>query len=65
MIHRLHGLMAAGRIGATVCGVYSNAETTVTEVALPCYYTLHEANEIDWGWRVTVPVTVATGHRTR
>jgi len=55
--------MADCRIGATVCGVYSITETTATAVALPFCYTLRETNETDWGWRVTVPVTVAAGHR--
>ena len=43
-------------------GVYSIGETTVTAVALPFYYTMREANETDWGWRLTAPVTIAAGN---
>lgn len=43
-------------------GVYSVGATTVTAVALPFYYTLREPNETDWGWRVTLPVTIAAGN---
>lgn len=43
-------------------GVYSVGDRTVTAVSLPFYYTMREPNETDWGWRVTVPVTVAAGN---
>jgi hypothetical protein len=43
-------------------GVYSVGDTTVTAVALPFYYTLREPTETDWGWRLTLPVTIAAGN---
>lgn len=43
-------------------GAYTIGDTTVTVLSVPFRYTMREASETRWGWRLTVPTAVATGN---
>jgi hypothetical protein len=43
-------------------GVYQFNDTTVTALNLPFTWTMREPTDAQWGWRLTVPVTMAFGN---